>query len=66
MIVDGNEHKYLYDNLYQLTDVNYPDGNASSYYYDCLGNRTSLVNGGTTDYNSNSLNQYTTVGPAKR
>ncbi len=27
-----------------------------------LGNRTSVVNGGTTSYNSNSLNQYTSVG----
>ena len=48
--------------LYQLTNVDYNDGNSTAYHYDDLGNRTSVVNGGTTSYNSNSLNQYTSVG----
>jgi len=29
--------------------------------YDKLGNRTSVINGGTTNYTSNALNQYETV-----
>ena len=59
---DANAHVYTYDCLYQLTDVNYNDGNIMSYYYDKLGSRTSVVNGGTTNYVHNCLNQYTSVG----
>jgi len=60
--VDNNpSHVYQYDNLYQLTSVDYNDGNMTDYSYDKLGNRTSVVNGGTTSYTSNALNQYETV-----
>jgi len=62
---DTEEHKYDYDVLYQLTEVNYPAGwphNTVTYSYDALGNRKSIVNGGTTNYSSNNLNQYTSVG----
>lgn len=61
-IDDANSHVYTYDNLYQLIFVDYNDGNSTDYYYDALGNRTQVVNGGTTTYYSNSLNQYTSVG----
>ena len=33
-----DEHEYEYDNLYQLTDVNYPDASTVAYYYDEMGN----------------------------
>ena len=59
---DANAHEYTYDCLYQLTDVNYNDGNIMSYFYDKLGSRTSVVNGVTTNYVHNCLNQYTSVG----
>ncbi|NIP27199.1 MAG: hypothetical protein GWN67_28365, partial [Phycisphaerae bacterium] len=60
---DANAHEYTYDSLYQLTDVNYNNGiNNISYFYDRLGNRTSVENSGTTNYLHNSLNQYTSVG----
>ncbi len=45
-----------------MTNADYNDGNSTAYYYDKLGSRTSVINGGTVDYNSNSLNQYTSVG----
>ncbi len=61
-IDDANAHVYTYDVLYQLTNVDYNDGNTTAYTYDSLGNRTSVVNGGTTSYSRNSLNQYTSVG----
>lgn len=54
-------HDYTYDNIYQLTNVAYPDTNSVIYNYDALGNRISVVNGGTTSYTSNNLNQYTSV-----
>ncbi len=57
-----NIHDYMYDDIYQLTNVQYPDLNAYIYNYDALGNRDSVVNGGITDYVSNNLNQYTSVG----
>ncbi len=61
-IDDANAQVYQYDKLYQLTFVDYNDGNWIGYYYDALGNRTDVnVNGTVTDYNSNSLNQYTSV-----
>jgi RHS repeat-associated protein len=66
-MTDSNSslHEYTYDKLYQLTEVNYPDRyihDIVTYNYDALGNRKSVVNGGTTNYSRNSLNQYTSVG----
>jgi RHS repeat-associated protein len=63
-IDDANEQVYIYDKLYQLTFVDYNDGNTTDFDYDKLGNRTSVVNGGTKVYLSNKLNQYTSVGGA--
>ena len=63
MTIDSTDiHNYWYDNIYQLTDVQYPDINSVSYNYDALGNRTNVVNGGTTIYVSNNLNQYASIG----
>ena len=65
MTVDNSDvHQYGYDELYQLTDANYPDSTEVDYNYDALGNRTSVVNGGTTNYSSNKLNQYDYVDSA--
>ena len=58
----ADAHVYEYDDLYQLTCVDYNDGNSTYYYYDSLGNRTKVVDGGTTNYKRNRLNQYTSVG----
>jgi RHS repeat-associated protein len=62
-IDDANAHVYQYDNLYQLTFVDYNDGNSTGYAYDPLGSRTDVNASGTiTDYDTNCLNQYTSVG----
>jgi YD repeat-containing protein len=61
---DANTQTYTYDDLYQLIYVDYNNGNTTNYYYDPLGNRNRVTNGETVDYNSNSLNQYTSVGGA--
>lgn len=61
-IDDANEQVYDYDSVYQLTFVDYNDGNDMSFYYDALGNRWQTINGGTVNYLTNSLNQYTSVG----
>jgi RHS repeat-associated protein len=53
---------YDYDELYQLIYVDYNDGNSTDYYYDKLGNRTSVDAGTPVSYSSNILNQYTSVG----
>jgi len=66
MVVDGSDtHNYTYDNIYQLTDANYPGNAITQYYYDALGNRWKVdVNEASeiTSYDSNSLNQYSRVG----
>ena len=61
---DGNDaHVYEYDKLYQIISVDYNDGNSTIYGYDKLGNRTDMNETGVvTNYNNNSLNQYTLVG----
>ena len=56
---------YTYDNIYQVTGVDYPAGYTfadKTYNYDPVGNRDSTANGGTTDYQNNELNEYTSVG----
>ena len=68
--VDGT-WTYSYDATGQLihavfasTNVNIPNQDLV-YNYDALGNRTStVINGVTTAYTSNNLNEYTTVGGA--
>ncbi len=67
LVNDIDEHKYTYDDIYQVTDVNYPDGYESLAYdttfnYDDVGSRTSVIDDGTTNYAVNKLNQYTSVG----
>jgi len=60
-------HAYGYDNIYQLTDVNYPPGyeylaTDTTFNYDPAGNRSTVVDGGgTATYTTNNLNQYTAV-----
>ncbi len=52
-----------YDDRGQLTEVRLPSGRVIKYEYDAAGNRTRVIDGGsTTTYQSNSLNQYTAVG----
>ena len=61
--LDGN-HDYEYDKIYELTEVDYPDGypfSDKTYNYDAAWNRTTMVNGGTEEYLSNERNQYTEV-----
>jgi RHS repeat-associated protein len=55
---------YTYDNIYQVTHVDYPAGHPfadKTYNYDSVGNRDSTVNGGTVEYAHNELNEYTSV-----
>lgn len=55
---------YAYDDIYQVTAVDYPDGYPfpdMTYNNDPVGNRDSTVNGGTIDYQHNELNEYTSV-----
>jgi RHS repeat-associated protein len=63
---------YSYDADGQLTHAVFTSNNTAvlpnqdlQYNYDALGNRTStVINGVTTTYNANNLNEYTTVGTA--
>jgi RHS repeat-associated protein len=63
-------HSYTYDDIYQLTDADYPvDFNYlatdTTFNYDDVGNRTFVVDdSGTLSYTSNDLNQYTAVADA--
>jgi RHS repeat-associated protein len=67
MTTEIGTHSYSYDDIYQLKTSDYPDGFAfkdTTFNYDSLGNRTSVVGLplGTVTYTSNSINQYTQVG----
>ncbi|MGA9378582.1 MAG: RHS repeat-associated core domain-containing protein, partial [Phormidium sp.] len=54
---------YGYDVNGQLTSVTLPNGRIIQYQYDVAGNRIAVNdNGALTSYNTNNLNQYTTVG----
>jgi YD repeat-containing protein len=60
---------YQYDLLGQLTKAVFTSTNAtisnqvSNYFYDAMGNRTvTVINGVTTEYTTNSLNQYLKSG----
>jgi len=61
-------HVYTYDNIYQITEVDYPSGfdylaTDTEFNYDAAGNRTSVIDGsGTCTYTTNALNQYTAAG----
>ncbi len=54
-------HTYTYDNIYQLTNVQKPNLTQKTYYFDPVGNRTQIVNGGNQSYAANNLNQYTQI-----
>ncbi len=56
---------YGYDSIGQLTLVNLPNGRIIEYQYDAAGNRIKVKDSGVeTDYTTNNLNQYTSVGAA--
>ncbi|NLH40411.1 MAG: hypothetical protein GX448_01120, partial [Planctomycetes bacterium] len=62
------QHVYSYDDIYQVTAVDYPAGynpalaTDTTFNYDDAGNRTSVIDsGGTSTYVTNALNQYTSV-----
>lgn len=68
--LDGS-WSYSYDSIGQLTGAVFTSTNAEipdqnlTYLYDAAGNRIStVVNGDTTEYSTNNLNQYETVGNA--
>ncbi len=54
---------YTYDGDGQLTGWTVPDGSYATYKYDAMGNRVMVDQDGvTTNYTTNDMNQYTTVG----
>jgi RHS repeat-associated protein len=60
---------YGYDNDGELTAASFASTNATipsqslTYVYNAAGDRTqTIINGATTNYTSNSVNEYTTVG----
>ena len=55
--------KYGYDANGQLISVSRPNGATVQYSYDAAGNRDTMVSDGVTSgYNTNNLNEYTSVG----
>jgi len=62
--LEGTFH-YGYDAIDQLTSVITPTNRTIKYQYDAAGNRTTVIDSGTTNnYTSNNLNEYKTVGNA--
>ncbi|MCX5951905.1 MAG: DUF6531 domain-containing protein, partial [Cyanobacteria bacterium] len=65
MITLEGTTNYGYDAIGQLTTVALPSGQIIEYRYDAAGNRIRVTdNGAETAYNTNNLNQYTSVGSA--
>jgi len=63
MVDSAGTHSYTYDDIYQLTDMDYPSSDDQEYVYDFAGNRTQVTVGqNRTSYTVNDLNQYTDVG----
>jgi RHS repeat-associated protein len=58
MVTSAGTDWYTYDKKYQLTGVTYADNETTSYQFDAAGNRLSLVDGNTTSYTTNNMNQY--------
>lgn len=57
------QHNYSYDDINQLTQVQYPDGKTVKYDFDAVGNRKQVTkDGAATTYETNNLDQYTQVG----
>ncbi|MDP3786784.1 MAG: RHS repeat-associated core domain-containing protein, partial [Candidatus Omnitrophota bacterium] len=61
MTTQQGNYNYTYDNIYQLAQVQKPDLTTKTYNFDLVGNRTTVINGGTETYASNILNQYTSI-----
>ncbi|MFC1765443.1 RHS repeat-associated core domain-containing protein [Planctomycetota bacterium] len=66
LVNDTDTHTYQYDDIYQITEVDYPPAynylsGDTSYSYDKVGNRTTVVDGETAHYVTNNLNQYISV-----
>lgn len=74
---DSKGEVYTYDQISQLLNVKYkvddpvsesqitgssPFTSQTTYNYDSVGNRISTANGSITEYTTNNMNQYTTVG----
>jgi RHS repeat-associated protein len=54
---------YQYDRLYRLTSATFPSGGTTTYGYDPVGNRSSMVRGGnTTNYSYDRADRITTAG----
>jgi YD repeat-containing protein len=61
----GNKTSYGYDATGQLTQITLPGGGTITYVYNAAGDRTEVINGGTTtSYSSNADNEITQVGTA--
>ncbi len=54
---------YIYDNLYRLTRVIYPDSSVASYGYDAVGNRLAMTDTlGTTSYAYDAADRLQSAG----
>jgi RHS repeat-associated protein len=61
MTTKTGTHSYTYDKANQLTQVDYPDANDTTFSLDANGNWISVVSGETNTYTVNNLDQYTDV-----
>ena len=61
----GNVTLYAYDATGQLTQITLPGGTTITYVYNAAGDRTEVIDGGTTtNYSSNADNEITQIGTA--
>ena len=66
-VTPSGTESYLYDELYRITDVTYPNSATMSYTYDATGNRLTKTDGSiTTSYTYDVADQLLNAGDGVR
>ncbi|MCK5160607.1 MAG: RHS repeat-associated core domain-containing protein, partial [Candidatus Aureabacteria bacterium] len=60
-VMQEGTFSYAYNNIYELKEVIDPQAGVTTYNYDGVANRTTVINDTTTTYVPNELNQYISV-----
>ncbi len=66
-VTPSGTETYLYDELYRITNVTYPNSATASYTYDATGNRLTKTDGSiTTNYSYDAADQLLNAGEGVR
>jgi RHS repeat-associated protein len=65
-VTPAGTESYLYDELYRITNVTYPNSATASYTYDATGNRLTKTDGPVTNYAYDIADQLLSAGDGVR